>query len=181
MAELIGGFLGTRFCDEHLLQYVLQCIFNPSGDFFHLALSAVNGWTYRLPVNSDAELTAVFAPANAVIRTKNRTHRRTASGHKWPWNARIKESMPSNQKPKGIFDNDRDNEATRELTKAVNALTAWLKANVAAVTKADLDAAKAEIIKAIGERVNPEALKGLFEDTDKLDAAVKANTPISGS
>jgi len=75
------------------------------------------------------------------------------------------------------FNDDRD----EALIKAVNALTAWLKANVGAATKQDLEATEARIIKAFGERINPVAIKDLVRESEKLEKAVKANTPISGS
>lgn len=59
-------------------------------------------------------------------------------------------------------------------TEATIALTDWLKANRAAVTKADLNQAKAEILKAIaaGSGVNEAAVKRLGDSLDRMDAQV---------
>ena len=63
-----------------------------------------------------------------------------------------------------------------KLTKAIDALTEWLKFNTSAATKQDLNEAKREILKAIGERVRPGAVQDLKAATGELDKAVKANT-----
>lgn len=70
---------------------------------------------------------------------------------------------------------DRLVRAIKASTEANIALTEWLQANRAAVTKADLNAAKAEILKAIGGPVTPgiEAAAGRTQVAlDRLDAQV---------
>lgn len=69
---------------------------------------------------------------------------------------------------------DRLVRAIKASTEATIALTEWLRANRAAVTKADLNAAKAEILKAIaaGSGVNEAAVKRLGDSLDRMDAQV---------
>lgn len=77
----------------------------------------------------------------------------------------------------------------KDLAEAIVGLTAELREcrhqrerqfNYA--TKADLLAVKVEILKAIGERVDPVAVKDLKEASGQLKKAVEANTPkLSGS
>lgn len=74
--------------------------------------------------------------------------------------------------------------AIREHADALLKLTCQLQAHN--VTKADLNAAKDEIIKALGERVDAAAVAELKSTSAELMRAVKANTPtgntpISGS
>lgn len=76
---------------------------------------------------------------------------------------------------------DPDERDNRALARAINAsteatiaLTEWLRANRAAVTKADLNAAEAKILKAIaaGSGVNEATLKRFKDAVDRLDAQV---------
>lgn len=71
-------------------------------------------------------------------------------------------------------DDNRLARAIKANTEATIALTEWLQANRAAVTKADLSAAKGEILKAIaaGSGVNEAAVKRLGDSLDRMDAQV---------
>lgn len=70
---------------------------------------------------------------------------------------------------------------TDKLSAAISDLTRELKQHRLSqqsriVTKDDLEAAKAEIIKAFGERVAPKDLKRLDASSEKLEQAVAADT-----
>lgn len=72
-----------------------------------------------------------------------------------------------------FFMNDRQ----RPLAQAIEALTAFLKANLSAATKRDIKDMEERLLKAFGERVDPKAVGKLAGASDALEQAVESNQP----
>lgn len=90
----------------------------------------------------------------------------------------MKTIMPKDktQQPKAFgWDDDRDNDVLKQLTKVISAQLEWLKANAGAATKQDLADAEKRILKAIGGPVTPgieAAARRTQVALDRLDAQI---------